>query len=318
MASLNRLTIVFSCMCLLSGTLRAVVSYSSRTVLVRLALYGWPVELLLRFAYVGYMTSIATPYVFTFDYFQSIQSMVFEFVKLVVVGFGLKMVLNETQADDERVLKSREESVQGIDKEDKDIGAGPSKEQQGRDEGRTEKVEEEEEEEEDKPETLSNLMSKWWVVLGFHFMVSFQYNWKRLKVADSYPWFIMAALVFNMWIEVFGLIVLATTTSTSKRRCQALYYAQLSCLLVDVSLSVQGHTRFINGPSKLMLPMALIDYVGSPLWSWIYPSFDTVLLEMLPIFMMWRTIREFKRIEEDFKTTTDRERDQRRDDGPCQ
>lgn len=109
----------------------------------------------------------------------------------------------------------------------------------------------------------------------------------------------MAALVFNMWIEVFGLIVLATTTSTSKRRCQALYYAQLSCLLVDVSLSVQGHTRFINGPSKLMLPMALIDYVGSPLWSWIYPSFDTVLLEMLPIYMMWRTVREFKRVEED-------------------
>lgn len=131
--------------------------------------------------------------------------------------------------------------------------------------------------------------------------------------------FIIAALVFNMCVEVLGLFVLATATSTSRRRWKALYYAALSCLLVDVGLSVQGHARFIREPSKLMLPMALIDYVGSPLWSWIYPSFDTVLLELTPIYIMWWTVRNFKRIEkEDAKKATNRECEQQRDNSPSQ
>ncbi|KAF9539321.1 hypothetical protein EC957_005543 [Mortierella hygrophila] len=315
MASLNRVTMVFTCIYLLSGILRAVVSYSSRTVLAQLALYVWPVELILRVVYVGYRISIAAPDVFTFDSFQSIQPMVLDFVKFVVVGVGLKMVLDETKASDERALQSREESIQGLDKEDEYIGVGSSKERQGGNEGRTE----EEEEEDNKPETLSNLMSKRSVILGFHFMVAIQNNWKRIKVADNYPWFIMTALVFNMCVEVFGLLVLVTAADASRRRFQMLYYAILSCLLIDVCLSVQGRTRFINEPIKSMLPMALIDYVGSLLWSWIYPSFDAVMLELIPIYIMWRMVRDFKRMnEEDAKKDTDAEREQQRIDGPKQ
>lgn len=131
--------------------------------------------------------------------------------------------------------------------------------------------------------------------------------------------FIIAALVFNKCVEVFGLWVCVTATGVSRRRCQALYYAMLISLLVDVSLSVQGHTRFIRESSKSMLPIALIDYVGSPLWSWIYPSFDTVLLELMPIYMMWQTVGYFKRIEEEeAKKATDREREQQRADSSNQ
>ncbi|KAK3835400.1 MAG: hypothetical protein JOS17DRAFT_569736 [Linnemannia elongata] len=185
MVSMNQVAIVFICMYLLSGILRAVVAYSSRMVLARLALYVWPVELILRVVYVGYRISVATPNVFNFDSFQSIQPMVFDFVELMGVGFGLKMVLDETRAGDVRALQSREESIQGLDKEDKDIGVGSSKKRQRGDEVGNE--EEEKEEEEDKAETLTNLMSKGWFILGFHFVVNFQDNWKRVKVADNYP-----------------------------------------------------------------------------------------------------------------------------------
>lgn len=64
----------------------------------------------------------------------------------------------------------------------------------------------------------------------------------------------------------------------------------------NVDLAMQGHTWFVSEPSKSMLPMAMINNVGSPLWSWIYHSFDTVLLELKPIYMMWLTVRDFERI----------------------
>lgn len=44
-----------------------------------------------------------------------------------------------------------------------------------------------------------------------------------------------------------------------------------------------------------MLPMALINYVGSLLWSWIHPSFDAVLFEPIPIYMMWWAVRDAKK-----------------------
>ena len=70
-----------------------------------------------------------------------------------------------------RTLQSRKEIIQGLNKDDKEIGAESSKERQGGDGGRAE-----EEEEEDKPETLPNLTLKGWVILGFHFTVIFQNN----------------------------------------------------------------------------------------------------------------------------------------------
>lgn len=51
----------------------------------------------------------------------------FDFVKFVVVRFGLKITLDKTLAGVERALQSRKESIQGLNKESKVIGTGSSK-----------------------------------------------------------------------------------------------------------------------------------------------------------------------------------------------
>ena len=124
----------------------------------------------------------------------------------------------------------------------------------------------------------------------------------------------MAALVFHMCVDVFGLIVLSTATGASRRGLQALYYAMISCMFVDLCLEIQGHTRLINEPSKSMLPMAWINYIGSPLWLFIYPSIDGI-----PFTVVLWIITELKiRDRENAKKATDAEREQQRIDGPNQ
>ena len=104
--SLNRVTIVFTCMYLLSGILHPFVSYSSKTVLARLALYVWPAELILRVVYVGYRISIATSDVSTFDSFQSIQPMMFGFVRFCGGWVWVETIPDETRAGDENAAES--------------------------------------------------------------------------------------------------------------------------------------------------------------------------------------------------------------------
>ncbi|KAG0273630.1 hypothetical protein BGZ96_004764 [Linnemannia gamsii] len=229
-----------------------------------------------------------------------------------VVGFGLKIVLDEARVGDERTLKSRKDIVQGLDKEE-DVNVGFAKEGQGKEGGDNDRTEEEEDE---KPQTLLGLTSERWFSLGLYFLMNFYYNWRRVKVADSHPSFVMTALVYNICVEVFGLFALAVASRTSRRLHQVIFYALLSCLLVDVALSVQGHTRFIGEPLKSMFPMNLVDSIGLPLWSRIYPSMDVALFELVPIYMMWYVVKDSKRIAEgDAKNAADVERELQRSGG---
>lgn len=76
--------------------------------------------------------------------------------------------------------------------------------------------------------------------------------------------FVMVGLVFNMCVEVYGLIVLNTS---SIRGLQVLLYAVLSCNLVDVSLTLGGHTRFMGDVFVSVVPTPVTNLLGSSPWS---------------------------------------------------
>lgn len=103
--------------------------------------------------------------------------------------------------------------------------------------------------------------------------------------------FVVAALVFNMCVEAYGLIVINTT---SIRGHQVLQYAILSCILVDISLALGGRTRFVGDIVMSVVPPAVTDLLGSLPRLWVHPSLSFTLKEALSIVLLKRVIQKLK------------------------
>ncbi|KAF9126625.1 hypothetical protein BG015_004673 [Linnemannia schmuckeri] len=273
----------------LCAFLRAVVSFSSKTILARLAVSAWPNELIVRAALVGnqlYKSTLLPVGVIGSTIAPKLRPTLISFGTFAMVGFGLKMILDETRACDEKALERREDGVRGLDKDEKNdrsetiqgngrgVGAGQAKK----------------ENEEEEPQTLYNALITTGFILGAHFVLELSENWSKVRAANSPPWFIMAVLAFNIGVNVYGLFVISMTASTF--RTQLLCCAMWTTVLIDLALATRGHSRFTEDDFRTHLPAVLNSFVGLPRQPWIYPL-PLIILRALPIlYLLRREIKE--------------------------
>ncbi|KAF8941832.1 hypothetical protein BGZ47_007150 [Haplosporangium gracile] len=281
---------------------RAIVSFSSKTILARLAVSAWPIKPIVRAVLVGnqlYKSTLLPVGVIGSTIAPKLGPTLISFRAFAMVGFELKMILDETRACDEKALQSREDGFQGLDKDEKNDRSGIVQ-GKGRDVGVGQA---EKEEEEEGPQTLYNALTTKVFILGGHFVMDLSQNWSSVRTANSPPWFIMAVLAFSIGVDVYGLFVNNMRTSTF--RTQLLYYAMWTVMLIDVALATRGHSRFTGDDLRTNLPAALTNFVGLPRQSWIY-SLTMTALRVLPLLsVLRREIKESVKGDDDTSTAAD-------------
>ncbi|KAF9910693.1 hypothetical protein EC991_005678 [Linnemannia zychae] len=174
--SSGKVNIPIYCAFIASAIVRAIVSFSSRIILARVALYVWALDLAGRIAITGYNISTAQSDIYTLAYVLSSRQIWIDLGAYILAGVGLKMILDEARGSNLRALQRRVETVQGLDKDEKE-GAVSTGQVQGTS-GRAE-----EKEDEDEPQTLRNFVSKRWVAFGFFFLTEMSENKRRIILA---------------------------------------------------------------------------------------------------------------------------------------
>ncbi|KAG0281727.1 hypothetical protein BGZ95_011645 [Linnemannia exigua] len=275
-----------------SALLRTIVAYSSRAILARVALYTWTLDLTSRVALVGYNIASAESGTITLASVLATRQIWIDLGVYLLAGVGLRMILDEVREADLRALQRRVEAIRGLDKDgekDRSVAAGQG---QGREVDGKGQIEETEVEENEEPQTLRNLLGKRWLGFGFFFLFGLSENGGRLIIATGN--YSLAAIAFNMGVEVFGLFVI---TRASRRLAQTLYYALLCGVLIDAALAAVGHSRFMNEPDRQLFTDILSNFIQLPTrLPWIYPTVDCMFTEMVPIVMMRGVLQDFQRI----------------------
>ncbi|KAK3843823.1 MAG: hypothetical protein J3R72DRAFT_101848 [Linnemannia gamsii] len=275
MIFLNQVLISLVCFNALTPVHRAIIAYSSGPMLARMAVYVWPMDLAAKVVYLVYRYGVLKLDTPTSLPLFSGKVDLMDFGALLLVGPGLKLVLEETQENDERALQTRNEVVEGLDKKLKESG-------------RRSQTEEDEEE----PLSLAGASGKRWIFFGTHFLLRVSQNWSLFQSAETNPSFVQVALIFHICMNVFGLFVI---TRKSKRLCQALLFAMICGVLIDVALTAQGLSRFIEQEGLATSTSILTDLTGLSQWPWIYPTPFITWVELSPIFEMRGAIRDFNR-----------------------
>ncbi|KAK3843806.1 MAG: hypothetical protein J3R72DRAFT_440004 [Linnemannia gamsii] len=134
------------------------------------------------------------------------------------------------------------------------------------------------------------------------FSLQLSQNWSGFNLAETYPSFVQDALIFHICMNVFGLFVI---TRKSKLLYQALLFAMICGVLIDLALAAHGLSRFIEQKGAATSSTILMDLFGLSLWPWIYPTMYAAWRELTPIYLMRRVIRDFDRTyEQDLKNAT--------------
>ncbi|KAK3843803.1 MAG: hypothetical protein J3R72DRAFT_101639 [Linnemannia gamsii] len=126
----NRWLYIINALYVSIASYRVIVAYSPRTTLAQMALYVWPIELGAKIVYMGYRAGLLKPDTPTLlPAILSEKVMLMDIGALLLVGPGLKLLLDETRASDERALQARKEVVEGLDKDQKESERGGQSEE---------------------------------------------------------------------------------------------------------------------------------------------------------------------------------------------
>ncbi|KAK3843804.1 MAG: hypothetical protein J3R72DRAFT_439999 [Linnemannia gamsii] len=258
MIILNRWFITINCLYTLVAVHRAIVAFSSRTMLARMALYVWPIELVARIVFVGYRAALSKPDTPTLLTLLSGNDVLIDFGALLLVGLGLTLVLNETRASDERALQARKAVVEGLDKDQKESGRGSQTN-----------------ENEEEPLSLAGAFGN--MMFGVVFSIRLAQSWGQFKSAETHSSFVQYVLIYHICVNAFGLFVI---TRASKRLDKVLLFALICGVLIDVALAAHGQSRFIEreGVDTILADLVTL----SP---WINPTIGAT----------WTELRDFNR-----------------------
>jgi hypothetical protein len=102
----------------------------------------------------------------------------------------------------------------------------------------------------------------------------------------------MAALIINMCTGICSLMVV---NKASVRGFKVLNYAIWIPLLVDVCLTLGGHTRFVGETFESVMSPAVTNLLGSSPWPWIHPSLSHTVHAMIPIHILRVAIQQLEK-----------------------